>query len=135
MFKVLVADDEHIARKIIKLLLKDQPDIAEVYEAKDGNQAIEYANNFQPDIIFLDIQMPGQSGIQLAEKLPSSSVVIFVTAYDKYAVEAFELCAIDYLLKPISLERFLKAINKAMANSPDTSTVEQLIKDGLKLMR
>ncbi|WP_299082424.1 LytTR family DNA-binding domain-containing protein [uncultured Paraglaciecola sp.] len=113
MFKVLIADDEHIARKIIKLLLNDQPDMTEVYEAKDGTQTLELATKYQPDIIFLDIQMPGKSGIQLAENLPSDCVVIFVTAYDKYAVEAFELCAIDYLLKPFPDQRFYTALEKA----------------------
>jgi two-component system LytT family response regulator len=112
MFKVLIADDERIAREIIKLLLADQPDIAKIIEAKDGNQALEYALEYQPDIIFLDIQMPGQSGIQLANKLPPKSNIIFVTAYDKYAIEAFKLCAIDYLLKPFQDERFNKALDK-----------------------
>ena len=113
MYNVLIADDERIAREIIKLLLTDQPDINEVLEAKDGNQAIEYANAFKPDIIFLDIQMPGQSGIQLADKLPANVSIIFVTAYDKYAVEAFELCALDYLLKPFEDARFYVALDKA----------------------
>jgi two-component system LytT family response regulator len=113
MFKVLIADDERIAREIIKLLLKEQPDVIEVLEAKDGNQALEYANEYQPDIIFLDIQMPGKSGVQLAEKLPYNCVIIFVTAYDRYAVEAFELSAIDYLLKPFTDHRFYNALDKA----------------------
>jgi two-component system LytT family response regulator len=119
MFKVLIADDERIAREIIKLLLKEQLDIIEVLEAKDGNQALEYAHQHQPDIVFLDIQMPGKSGVQLAEKLPSSCSIIFVTAYDKYAVEAFELCAIDYLLKPFPDSRFYNALDKARRDQLD----------------
>tara|TARA_R110002167_G_scaffold249231_1_gene455392 strand:+ start:5378 stop:6127 length:750 start_codon:yes stop_codon:yes gene_type:complete len=113
MLKVLIADDESIARQIIKLLLTNQADIGEVIEAKDGNQTLEFALQYQPDIIFLDIQMPGQSGMQLANKLPIKSNIIFVTAYNKYAVDAFELCAIDYLLKPFRDERFYCALNKA----------------------
>lgn len=113
MYKILIADDERIAREIVKLLLKDQADIGEIMEAKDGIQALEYATKFQPDMVFLDIQMPGQSGMQLAEKLPPSCVIIFITAYDKYAVEAFEFCAIDYLLKPFPDQRFYTALDKA----------------------
>lgn len=112
MFKVLIADDERIAREIIKLLLAEQPDIAQIIEAKDGNQALQYALDHQPDIIFLDIQMPGKNGIQLANKLPTKCKIIFVTAYDKYAIEAFKLCAIDYLLKPFQDERFNQALNR-----------------------
>lgn len=119
MYKVMIADDERIARNIIKLLLREQADIGEVIEAKDGNQALEYAVKFQPNIIFLDIQMPGQSGIQLADKLPAGSSVIFITAYDKYAVEAFELCAIDYLLKPFPDSRFYSALDKVRRRLQD----------------
>jgi len=120
MYNVLIADDERIAREIIKLLLTGQPDIAQVIEAKDGNQALSYALEYQPDIVFLDIQMPSQSGIQLADKLPAKSHVIFVTAYDKYAVDAFELCAIDYLLKPFQDERFYVALNKVRSHIQET---------------
>lgn len=125
MFNVLIADDERIAREIIKLLLAEQPDIAQVIEAKDGNQALEFALNYQPDIVFLDIQMPGPSGIQLANKLPEKCNVIFVTAYDKYAIEAFELCAIDYLLKPFQDKRFNKALDKARKHIPESDTTNR----------
>lgn len=113
MLSVLVADDERIARNIIVMLLKKMPDVGQVIEAKDGNQALAAAEEFRPDIIFLDIEMPGQSGIELAEKLRPESVVIFVTAYDEFAVNAFELCAVDYLLKPFEDKRFFKAMDKA----------------------
>jgi two-component system LytT family response regulator len=122
MFNVLIADDERIAREIIKLLLAEQPDIAQVFEAKDGYQTLECALKYQPDIIFLDIQMPGPSGIQLADKLPAKSNVIFVTAYDKYAIEAFELCAIDYLLKPFQDERFNMALDKVRRHTQESVT-------------
>ena len=124
MFKVLIADDERIAREIIKLLLKEQPDIIEVFEAKDANQTLEQAYKYQPDIIFLDIQMPGKSGVQLAEKLPPSCIIIFVSAYDKYAVKAFELSAIDYLLKPFTDHRFYKALDKARRQLRDQKQSE-----------
>jgi two-component system LytT family response regulator len=113
MFKVLVADDEKIARNIITLLLADQPEIGIVEEAKDGIQVLEKVKLNRPDILFLDIQMPGFSGIELAEKLDPRIVVVFVTAYDEYAIAAFKLNATDYLLKPFVDERFYSAWHRA----------------------
>jgi len=113
MFKVLIADDEYLARETIKLLLKDQKDISEIFEAENGNQTLALAQQKQPDLIFLDIQMPGQSGIEVAEQLGESAVIIFATAYDQFAITAFELSAIDYLLKPFDDERFYASLDKA----------------------
>ncbi|GGW79575.1 LytR/AlgR family response regulator transcription factor [Alteromonas halophila] len=113
MHNVLVADDERIARKIVTNLLASQSDIGPILEAKDGNEALALAQQHQPDIVFLDIQMPGQTGVQLADKLPYHCALVFVTAYDEYAVEAFELCAVDYLLKPFDDARFFAALDKA----------------------
>ena len=113
MLKVLVADDERIARNIITLLLKEIPDVGQIIEAEDGNQALKAVTEHSPDIIFLDIQMPGQTGIQLAEKLSPDNAVIFVTAYDEFAVNAFELSAVDYLLKPFEDKRFFEAMERA----------------------
>lgn len=119
MLNILVADDEHIARSIVLLLLQNQPDVGEVYEAKDGNEALLIAQEHTPDIVFLDIHMPGQSGIELAEKLPSNTVVVFITAYDNYALNAFELSAVDYLLKPFEDERFYDALERARKQVKD----------------
>ena len=132
MLKVLVADDERIARNIVALLLKGQEDVGEIYEARDGNEALELAQLYQPDVVFLDIQMPGQSGIQLAEKLKQDAVVIFVTAYDEYAVNAFELSAVDYLLKPFEDNRFFEALDRARKQlnekrKSDTDKISQLL--------
>lgn len=113
MYKVLVADDESLARETIKLLLSEQPDIAEVLEAADGNIALEKVQQHNPDLIFLDIEMPGMSGIELARQLPGDCVVVFATAFNEYAVTAFELNAIDYLLKPFDDERFYAALERA----------------------
>ena len=113
MINILIADDEYLARETIKHLLKAQSDIDEVFEAEDGNQALQLCQEHSFDLIFLDIQMPGQTGIQLAEKLPAGTVVIFATAYDQYAIEAFDLNAIDYLLKPFDDERFYQALKRA----------------------
>ncbi|MFQ3220177.1 MAG: two-component system LytT family response regulator [Paraglaciecola sp.] len=113
MLKVLVADDEPIARNIISLLLFSQTDIGPIDEAKDGIEALAKIAKNQPDIIFLDMQMPGYSGIELAAKLDPKIVIVFVTAHDEYAIEAFKLNATDYLLKPFEDDRFFKALERA----------------------
>ncbi|MFQ3236294.1 MAG: two-component system LytT family response regulator [Paraglaciecola sp.] len=113
MLKVLIADDEKIARHIIRLLLCSQSDIGFIDEAKDGSEALTRIAQNQPDIIFLDMQMPGYSGLELAAKFDPKIVIIFVTAHDEYAIEAFKLNATDYLLKPFEDERFFKALQRA----------------------
>lgn len=129
---VLIVDDETLARRNIKHLLQLQDDISNIWEASDGQEAIDLANQHKPDIIFLDIQMPGKSGLQVAELLPPDCLVIFATAYDQYAISAFELNAIDYLLKPFDDERFNDALNRARQQIkdeqiPDIKMVSQLI--------
>ncbi|MCC2617887.1 LytTR family DNA-binding domain-containing protein [Aestuariibacter halophilus] len=113
MLKVLIADDEGLARDTVKLLLEEQSDIGMVLEAEDGLQARDMVIQHQPDIVILDIEMPGLSGIDVAREIPSSSIVIFATAYNEHAVAAFELNAIDYLLKPFEDERFFRALERA----------------------
>ncbi|MFT6899270.1 MAG: two-component system LytT family response regulator [Paraglaciecola sp.] len=113
MLRVLIVDDETLSRETIKLLIAEQSDPCEILEAQDGNQALAMTIRYQPQLIFLDIEMPGMSGIELAKQLPEKCVVIFVTAYNEYAVMAFELNAIDYLLKPYDDERFTQAFVKA----------------------
>lgn len=115
MLKVLVADDEQIARHIITLLLSSQNDIAQVEEARDGTEALVKISQNPPDIVFLDMQMPGFSGIELAKKLDPRIVIVFVTAHDEYAIDAFKLNATDYLLKPFEDERFFTALERARA--------------------
>lgn len=119
MLKILVADDEPLARETIKMLLQEQSDISEIIEAGDGNKTLELAEEHQPDIIFLDIEMPGRSGIELAKYLPVNSVVVFATAYNEHAVAAFELNAVDYLLKPFDDGRFYAAYEKAKQRLKD----------------
>jgi len=113
MYNVMITDDEPLARESIRLLLNNQTDIGEIIEAKDGNDALQKYQAHSPDIVFLDIQMPGLTGIELAEHLKKECVVIFVTAYDQFAITAFELNAIDYLLKPFNNKRFYQALDKA----------------------
>lgn len=119
MLKVLIADDEYLARETVKLLLKSAPDVVEIYEAEDGNQALVLANQYQPDIVILDIEMPGISGIELAKHLPKDSIVIFATAYTEHALDAFEINAIDYILKPFDDERFFMAFDRAREKHKD----------------
>lgn len=110
--KAVIVDDERLARKDLISLLKEQDNIEVVAEAADVPSAIETISEFKPDIIFLDIQMPGESGFDLLEKLKTDAKVIFVTAYDEYAIRAFEVNALDYLLKPVNPERLQKALER-----------------------
>lgn len=111
-FKALVVDDEQLARKAIISLIKDFPEIEIAGEAEDVNQAAELIAGQQPDLLFLDIQMPGKSGFDLLNEVDYQGKVIFITAYDEYALRAFEINALDYLMKPISPDRFKLAIER-----------------------
>ena len=111
-FKALVIDDEQLARRAIISLIRDHSAIEVIGEADDARQAASLIEVHQPDLLFLDIQMPGKSGFDLLNEVNYHGKVIFVTAYDEYALRAFEVNALDYLMKPISPERFKKAINR-----------------------
>lgn len=112
--KALIVDDEQPARNIITHYLKSFPGIDISGECSNGFEALKMIHEVKPDILFLDIQMPKITGIELLEVLEETPYVIFTTAYDQYALKAFELNAIDYLLKPFSKERFDAAINKVI---------------------
>jgi two-component system, LytTR family, response regulator AlgR len=121
LLNILIADDEIPARNRMRDLLKDIDGIVIVAEAKNGKEAIDLAQTTKPDVMLLDIRMPLMDGIeaaQHAQKLEPKPHIIFTTAFDAYAIKAFDLNAIDYLLKPIRLERLLTAINKARALKP-----------------
>lgn len=111
--RVLIIDDERAARNEIKRLLGDYPDFEIVGEAANADDALKAIGEHAPDLLFLDIQMPEKSGFDLLESLEQAPSVIFTTAYDQYAVKAFEVNALDYLLKPIRDERFEKTIVQA----------------------
>ena len=111
-FKALVVDDEQLARKALISLIKDYPDIEIAGEAEDVKQAIALIASHQPDLLFLDIQMPGKSGFDLLNEVNYQGKVIFITAYDEYALRAFEINALDYLMKPISPKRFKLAMDR-----------------------
>ena len=112
--KTIIIDDEKLARDIIKNYLKNFDHLEVVDECSNGLEGIKSINTHKPDLIFLDIQMPKINGFEMLEILDEIPVVIFTTAFDHYAIKAFEVNATDYLLKPFSLERFTASINKAM---------------------
>ncbi len=115
--RVLIADDEPVARQVLRELLEEIPGVAIAGEASSGPEAVEQARRLEPDVVLLDLQMPGMDGFQVAGAFPSRSpLVIFVTAYHKHALEAFDAGAIDYLLKPVRKERLEAALEKAKAH-------------------
>jgi len=110
--KAILIDDERLARNELRKMLADYPDIEIVDEAGNVEEGLEKIELLNPDIIFLDINMPGKTGFDLLQELDHSPYVIFTTAYDEYAVKAFEVNALDYLLKPIDPKRLADAIHK-----------------------
>lgn len=112
--KALLIDDEPLARVIVKEYLQQHPQITVLQECNDGFEGIKAIQQFQPDLIFLDIQMPKINGFEMLELIEQPPAVIFTTAFDEYAIKAFESHAVDYLLKPFSQERFDKALEKWM---------------------
>lgn len=112
MIKALLIDDEPLARSIVREYLQNYPDIEIVQECNDGFEGVKAIQQHQPELIFLDIQMPKINGFEMLELVEEHPSVIFTTAFDEYALKAFETHAIDYLLKPFSKGRFDKAIQK-----------------------
>lgn len=110
--KALIIDDERLARKELISLLSDYHTIEIVGEAMNADDAYQKIKELQPDLLFLDIQMPGKTGFELLEMLEDVPHVIFTTAYDEYAIKAFEVNALDYLLKPVQPERLKESLNK-----------------------
>lgn len=110
--KSIIIDDERLARNELKKLLQNHPDIEIIEEAANVDEGLEKIEQFNPELIFLDIQMPGKTGFDLLAELEKSPKVIFTTAYDEYAIKAFEVNALDYLLKPIEPKRLADAITK-----------------------
>ncbi len=132
MIKALIIDDERLARAELKSLLKGIPFIEIVGEATNGDEAIEVIEKLNPDLVFLDIEMPGKSGFEVLESLSSVPQIIFVTAFDEFAIKAFETNALDYILKPVELHRLEKACNKVQASlteSKKQDNDEKLTKD------
>ncbi len=111
--QVAIIEDSRLARTELKNLLKDIPDMEVIGEASNGQEGLELIGEQRPDLIFLDIQMPGMDGFQMLEALEEAPIVIFTTAYDEYAIKSFEFNALDYLLKPVHPDRLAKAVHKA----------------------
>lgn len=130
---VIIVDDERLARDEIKLMLMGYPDVAVLDEAGNADEAKHLIEKYNPQLIFLDVQMPGRSGFDLLEMLSDVPEVIFTTAFDQYAVKAFEANALDYLVKPIRDERFAKAMQKVKDKLSVSPANRQIfIKDGNK---
>lgn len=115
---VLIVDDEPMARERIADLLRSQPEVNLLGERGDGREAVTAIRELRPDLVFLDIQMPEMSGFEVIEALNDGELpeIIFTTAYDKFALRAFEVHAVDYLLKPFERDRFLSALDAARAH-------------------
>jgi two-component system LytT family response regulator len=138
--KVIIVDDERSSREELKKALKSYEDFVLIGEAENADDAKDLIETKMPDLIFLDIQMPEKSGFDLLESLDNVPAVLFTTAYDQYAIQAFEVNALDYLMKPIREERFAKAIEKirgmiSLKSSLNNSVEKErkiFIKDGEK---
>ncbi len=124
MATCIIIDDEPLSRDVLKKYIADVKDLEIVAECRDAIEAIHQLNKSPVDMIFLDINMPGLSGISFARSLTLSPLIIFTTAYPEYAVEGFDLNALDYLVKPYSFERFMKAINKALKKLQDNENTD-----------
>jgi two-component system LytT family response regulator len=115
--RAIIIDDERLARTELKKLLQDFPEVEVIDEAANAQEGIQKIELLRPDLIFLDIQMPGKTGFDMLSELEKSPQVIFTTAYDEYAIKAFEVNALDYLLKPIEPKRLADAIHKLQLTS------------------
>jgi two-component system, LytTR family, response regulator len=111
-FKALIVDDEWLVRTELHMMLKEFPEITMVAEAADVPEALQAIHEHQPDVIFLDVQLSGESGFELLDKMNTPIRIVFITAFDQYAIRAFEVNALDYLLKPIRRERLANAIER-----------------------
>ncbi len=134
MNKVVIIDDEPLARSIVVEYLQQHPSIEIAAECNDGFQGVKAIMQHKPDLIFLDIQMPKINGFEMLELLDSTPSVIFTTAFDEYAIKAFEANAIDYLLKPFSKERFDLAIQKwnEKKNTSSEKNIQSLLENTTK---
>lgn len=128
--KAIIIDDEKLARDLVRNFLQMFENIEIVAECENGFEGIKSINEHNPDLIFLDIQMPKLNGFEMLELLDNSYNIIFTTAYDQYALKAFEVNAVDYLLKPFSRERFAEAVNKVIdkIGKNDNSTQNSILR-------
>ncbi|MBD79773.1 MAG: DNA-binding response regulator [Crocinitomicaceae bacterium] len=131
--KTIIVDDERLARQELKSLLANHSQIEIIAEFGDPEEAIKGITELNPDLLFLDIQMPGKTGFELLEELEHSPHVIFVTAYDEFAIKAFEVNAMDYILKPVEEERLTLALNNSIKFIEDEKESEAKHQDSVQL--
>ncbi len=125
-FRTVIVDDERLAREELKRLLKDFLEIEIIGEAKNGEEGLQMIEALQPDLVFLDVNMPGLNGFEMIQKLEVIPNVVFVSAYDEYAVKAFEVKALDYVLKPVDPQRLQQAIGKIKARDEEVNFMSDL---------
>lgn len=134
--RVLIVDDEHLARALLREYLAGHPDIEVVGECANGFEAVKAIGELDPDLVFLDIQMPKLDGFEVVElagtKSANAPYYIFATAYDQYALKAFEVHAIDYLLKPFSRERLAQALDHARSRRPQPEELQAVVLDAAR---
>lgn len=138
MLRVLIVDDEGLARLSLRVILEENfaEEVSIVAEAENLADAVLCINRFQPDLVFLDIDMPEQSGLDLFQYFPENEMrfnVVFATAYSEYALRAIELAAMDYLLKPISLDALRRVVERAFRRRESPTTSFQLLRDGISI--
>ena len=117
--RTLIADDEELARRLLREFLKTEQDIEIVAECGNGFEAVKAINELKPDVVFLDVQMPRLDGFEVQELVDRDAAVVFVTAFDQYAMRAFDAAAVDYLLKPFTTERFRASLDRVRARMGD----------------
>jgi two-component system LytT family response regulator len=127
--KVVIIDDEPLARSVVKEYLKNFSEVEIIAECNDGFEGVKAIAQHQPDLIFLDIQMPKINGFEMLELVEKIPGIIFTTAFDEYAIKAFEVNAIDYLLKPFSKERFDKAMNKWQSQKWEGDAAQKVLEE------
>jgi two-component system, LytTR family, response regulator len=130
--KVIICDDEDDARLLIQQYIADYPQLQLIKECSNGPEAVAAIDSLEPDLIFLDIQMPGLSGFQVLQKIVHIPQIIFSTAFDKYALKAFDNNAVDYLLKPYTKDRFAQAVNKVLLGAAKNREAIKNLSDNLQ---
>ena len=128
----IIIDDERLARELVREFLEKHPQISILAECDTGDSAILKINQVRPDIIFLDIQMPGKSGFEVLEELEEIPLVVFSTAYAQYALQAFEVSAVDYLLKPYDQNRFDQAVNRLIERGSQSEELSEKLQSLLQ---
>ena len=126
--KVILIEDEELARDLLKSYIKDHPKIELIAECENGFEGVQKINELNPDLVFLDIQMPKITGFEMLELLDHKPEIIFTTAYDQFALKAFDYSAVDYLLKPFSKDRLMVAIDKVIERIGEEDSADKLEK-------